>query len=182
MAIYYPGDVCNAQQPEHLCNPCLSKELGGIRSVAFIKDNFAFTNPSSASEWNNGVTAGNIILIPQVYGTFDGGSPQESQGFGDNPTSLDGYDFMLQFFDPNFIGNTDFYDTIKNNRNGWKVAFRTESQVYLSDKSVTIIPKMPIAQDVKSKVLWDITVKWTSDALPQAYTSPAIRWDCVQNV
>lgn len=184
MAVYYPADNCANQIPEHFCDPCTPKELGGVRTAGFIKSNFVFTDPSSASEWNNGFvsTPRNIILIPEVYGTFDGGTPLESQGFGDNPTSLDGYDFTVQFFDPNFIGNCDFYDTLKNDRNGYKFFFRTGSQVWLSDKTVTVIPKSPVAQDIKSKVLWDVTVKWTSANLPCSYPSPAVDWRCIQNL
>lgn len=180
MAVYYPADNCNNLIPEHLCDPCVAKELGGVRTVLFIESNFVFVNPSSASEWNNGILARNIIIIPETYGTFDGGAPQESQGFGDNPTSLDGYDYTINFFDPNFIGNCDFYNTIKNDRNGFNVAWRTGSQIWLSDKTVTIIPKSPVAVDVKSKVLWDVMVKWTSSELPCSYTAPAVDWRCVQ--
>lgn len=180
MAIYYPEDNCDNLVPEHLCDPCLPKELGGVRTVLFIKTDFVFVNPSSASEWNNGILAKSIIIIPETFGTFDGGSPAESQGFGDNPTSLDGYDFLLNFSDPNFIGNCDFYDTLKNNRNAYKVAWRTGSQIWLGDKSVTIIPKSPVGVDVKSKVLWTVDVKWTSANLPCSYTSPAVDWSCVQ--
>lgn len=180
MAIYYPGDNCQSTVPEHLCNPCLPIELGGVRSVLFIDKDYTITSPTSASEWNNGILNGNIIIIPKTYGTFDGGVPQEGQGFGDVPTSLDGYDFMVQFFDPNFIGNQDHYNTIKNLRANYKVAFRTGSQIWMSDKVVTIIPKSPVAQDIKSKVLWDVTVKWTSQNLPNIYDAPAVNWDCVQ--
>lgn len=180
MAIYYPGDTCQSSVPEHLCNPCLPIELGGVRTVLFIDKDFVITNPSSPSQWNSGIQSRSIIIIPKTYGTFDGGTPQEGQGFGDTPTSLDGYDFTLQFFDPNFIGNVDHYDSLKNLRSNYKVAFRTGSQIIISDKVVTIIPKMPVAQDLKSKVLWDVTVKWTSQNLPGVYDAPPVDWDCVQ--
>jgi len=179
MAIYYPGNNCQDNVPEHLCDPCLTIELGGIRSVAFIEEDFTFTNPASASEWNTGILAGQIIIIPLTYGTFDGGVPQEGQGFGDSPTSLDGYDFLLNYADPNFNGNCDFYDNLKNARNAYKVSWRTETLIYLSDKTVTILPKFPIAQDVKSKVVWSVDVKWTSKNLPCSYTAPDV-FDCTQ--
>lgn len=182
MAIYYPGDNCQNQVPEHLCDPCRAIELAGVRSIAFIADNFTFTSPTNTSEWTAGIASEDIIIIPETNGTFDGGAPQEGAGFGDNPTSLDGYDFSLNYFDPNFIDNCDFYNTIKNSRNSWKVAFRTGSQVYISDKTVTILPKMPIAADVKGKVLWDVTVKWTSQNLPCSYNTPTNVFRCVQNL
>lgn len=182
MAIYYPGDNCQTQVPEHLCDPCKAIELGGVRSVAFIADDFTFTNPSSTSEWANGVAAGQIILIPETNGTFDGGTPQEGAGFGDNPTSLDGYEFILTYSDPNYIGNVDHYDTLKNVRNGYKVAFRTGSRTIISDKTVVILPKAPVDSDVKSKVLWQVTVKWTSQNLPVDYSTPANVFRCIQNL
>lgn len=180
MAIYYPGDNCQNLIPEHLCDPCLAIELAGVRSVAFIDNDFVFTNPESASEWQAGVTAKSIFIIPLTNGTFDGGAPQEGQGFGDNPTTLDGIDFTLNFFDPNFIGNWDFYNNLKNVRNGYKVAFRTSTRLIMSDKAVTVLPKNPVIADVKGKVTWDVTVKWTSQNLARDYAAPANIWNCTQ--
>lgn len=182
MAIYYPGDNCQNEVPEHLCDPCDAIELAGVRSVALIDDGFTFTNPESATEWEQGVADGSIFIIPNTNGTFDGGAPQEGQGFGDNPTSLDGYDYTLNYMDPNFTGNWDFYNNIKNVRNGYKVAFRTGTRVVMSDTTCTILPKNPVVADVKARVNWDVTVKWTSQNLPRDYESPSSIWSCVQTL
>ena len=183
MAVYYPEDNCQSGVPEHLCDPCKPIELGGVRSVGFIDADATFANPSDPVEWAAKLLAGTIKLIPETSGTFDGGTPQEGAGFGDSPTSLDGYDYSLEFFDPNFVGNCDFYDNMKNARNAFKVIWRTETQVYLSDRSVIVLPKFPIANDVKSRVLWQVIVKWSSKNLPCSYTSPgAATFRCIQNL
>lgn len=179
MAIYYPGDNCQSSVPEHLCDPCLTKELGGVRGVAFVPSDFTFTNPSSDAQWVAAVAAG-AIIIPETNGTFDGGTAQEGLGFGDNPTSLDGYDFVLQFFDPNYKGNCDHYDNLKNARGQFKVAFITETQLHLSSRTVTVLPKNPIAADVKSKVLWDVTVKFTQQNLVCSFDKPSTIFRCTQ--
>ena len=46
--------------------------------------------------------------------------------------------------------NANFWNDIKNSKN-WKVGFRTETQVHLSDVVATIVPKQPIAEDKKAK-------------------------------
>src|SRR6187549_2052815 len=125
MSAYYPTG-CDALIPDHFCDPCETIEQGRIRSAAFIKDTFAFSDPTNPTEWTTGINAGDIIIIPQTKGTFDGGAEVESPGYGDQSTRLTGYNFQLQYQDPNYRQNCNFYNTLKNSR-AYKVAYRTET-------------------------------------------------------
>jgi hypothetical protein len=101
MAVYYPSD-CEVEIPDHICDPCETREKGRIGSTAFIKTSFEFTDPSDPTEWQTGINAGDIIIIPEVLGSFDGGTEVEGAGYGRQSTSLLGYNFTANFKDPNY--------------------------------------------------------------------------------
>lgn len=180
MSVYYPSG-CDALIPDHICDPCEEIELGRIRSVAFIKNTFAFIDPTDPTEWETGFAAGDIIIIPQTKGTFDGGAEVETAGYGDSSTRLTGYNFQLQYQDPNYRLNCNFYNAIKNSRD-YKVAYRTETQVHISDKTVQVIPKNPVQDDTTSEVVWDVIVKWAAKDLPCPFDVPSGIFDaCTAN-
>lgn len=178
MSVYYPSG-CDAIVPPHFCDPCEEIELGRIRSIAFIKNTFDFVDPSSPTEWATGFAAGDIILINQTKGTFDGGAEVETPGYGDQSTRLTGYNFQLQYQDPNYRTNCNFYNAIKNSR-AYKVAYRTETQIHISETIVQVIPKNPVQDDTTTEVVWDVIVKWSGRDLPCPFDVPPTIFDeCV---
>lgn len=180
MSVYYPSG-CDSLIPDYVCDPCEIVELGRIRSVAYIKKTFAFTDPTSPAEWQNGFASGDIILIPFVRGTFDGGAEVESTGYGDQATRLTGYNFQAQYQDPNYRSNCAFYNALKNAKD-YKFAYRTETQIHITDVPVQVIPKNPVQDDINSEVVWDVIVKWSSKDLPCPVDVPEGIFDaCVAN-
>lgn len=175
-SVYYPAG-CQAATGDHYCNPCDALEHGRVRSVAFIASDFAFTDPTSPTEWRNGILAKKIIVISDVNGTFDGGSEVEAPGYGDQATKLTGYNFQAVYNDPNYRLNADFYNAIKRSSN-WKFAYRTEGLVHLSDTNVSVIPKNPVTDDLASEVVWNVTVKWSDGDLPIPYAVPTGIFTC----
>lgn len=170
MAIYYPSG-CDDEIPAHVCDPCGEIEGGRVRSVAFIKTSFEFTDPTDPTEWQEGFASGDIILIPDTRGNYDGGAEVEGQGFGDQVTRLTGYNHQLQYQDPNYAPNWTFYDLVKRTR-GYKVAFRTATKIHLVNATVQVIPKNPVQEDPNTDVLWDVLVKWASLSSPRPYDVP----------
>lgn len=174
--IYYPSG-CDTAVPDHYCNPCETPEHGRVRSVAFIANDFEFTDPSNPVEWQDGIDDKKIIIIPETNGSFDGGSEVETPGYGDQQTKLVGYNFQLTYNDPNYKLNADFYNAIKNSR-GFRLAYRTESLVHLTQNSVSVVPKNPVAEDLTSEVVWNVLVKWSEGDLPIPYNVPAGIFAC----
>jgi hypothetical protein len=174
--IYYPTG-CDTGIPAHYCNPCDALEHGRVRSVAFISSNFTFTDPSDPTEWQAGIDSGEIRIIPEVLGSFDGVTAVEETGFGDLSTRLTAYDFVLTYKDPNYKDNCAFYNAMKQSRN-WRIAFRTENLVHLSDVSAQAIPKNPITEELTSVVSWEVEVKWTQPDIHCPYDVPAGIFDC----
>lgn len=181
MAIYYPSG-CDDLLPGYVCDPCEDVEQGGIRSVAFIKNTFEFTDPSNPTEWQTGFDNGDIVIIPETRGTYDGGAEQEGPGFGDQATRVIGYNHTLTFDAPNYKRNCDFFNILKNSRQ-YKFAYRTGSSINMVDVTVGVIPKAPVAQELTSDVVWNVTVKWSSPDSPCPYDVPPGIFDaCVVNV
>lgn len=171
MAIYYPAD-CEVEIPEHVCDPCEAFEKGKIRAVAFIKKTFEFTDPTNPTEWQTGLNNHDIIIIPAVIGTFDGGTEVLGPGYGDQSESLLGYDFVATVRDPNYVSNCLFWNLIKNSRL-YKFFYKTGTQGHISENPATIIPKNPVTEDINSIVEWNATIKWKGSDAPCPFDAPA---------
>jgi hypothetical protein len=81
------------------------------------------------------------------------------------------------FKDPNYVGNRDHFNSIKGSRN-FHIAFRSETVTGISTEPVVIVPKNPIANDLKVERTWDVEVKWTADDLPEEADVPETVWQC----
>lgn len=174
--VYYPNG-CEAEIGDHYCNNCDAAEHARVRSAAFIASDFAFTDPTSPVEWRAGILAKKIIIIPEVNGTFDGGSEVEGPGYGDQVSKLTGYDFQAVYNDPNYKFNADFYNSLKRSRN-WRFAYRTETQTHLTENTVTVIPKNPVTENLTDEVVWNVTVKWSETDLPVPFDTPVGIFTC----
>lgn len=170
-SITYPTD-CDDADPIHECSDCEDVELGRIRGVAFIKVGYTINTPTAAADWITGIESGDIIIIPMTRGTFDGGAPKEGAGYGDQATKYIGTDYSLTFFDPAYNSNRDFYNTIKRYQN-YRLAYKTETIVHITDKSCQVLPKAPVQDDITSEVVWEVLVKWSSQNEPTQYTCPS---------
>ena len=170
MAISYSTD-CDALDLTHTCSDCPDPEGGRVRAIAFIKDDYEFSDPTSYTEWYNAINNGDVIIVPNTRGTFDGGSPVEGPGYGDQSTKYIGTNYSLTYYDENYADNRDFYQNMKRFQN-YRVAYKTETKIHMTDKVCQVLPKAPIAVDTASQVVWEVMVKWSSDSEPTPYTAP----------
>ncbi len=91
MSVYYPASNCGGGAiPQYSCNPCPEYEYSRIRSIAFVKNTFSFTDPSDPTEWNTGLGNGDIIVIWATSGTYDGSTIEELVGFGVSGADIGG--------------------------------------------------------------------------------------------
>lgn len=175
-SVYYPSG-CDQEVGEHFCSDCPTPEHGRVRSVAFIKSGFEFIDPTDPTEWTTGIGNKDIIIIPATNGSFDGGSEVEGPGYGDQQSKLVGYNFQLTYNDPDYKTNASFYNAIKNSRN-YRLAYRTETQVHITENTVSVIPKNPVAEDLTSEVVWNVLVKWSEGDLPEPFDMPEGVFSC----
>lgn len=177
MAVYYPAG-CEDQIPDHICDPCEDKESGRVGAAAFILDTFDFSDPTNPAEWQSGINSGEIIVLPNIRGTFDGGAEVEGPGYGRQATEVTGFNYQSNFKDPNYGSNGNFYNKLKNSKR-YRFAFVTASKTHISDTPVSIIPKNPVTENTTDQVVWDVTVKWAQpDLVIPVDTPPGIFDQC----
>lgn len=176
--VYYP-DGCGEEIGDHICSNCPDFEGARVRAVALIKRGFEFLDPSDPTEWEAGIANKDIIVIANVNGSFDGGSEVEVPGYGDQATMLTGYNFVLTYNDPNYKHNAEFYNAIKRSTE-YKFAFKTETQIHIVEKTVSIVPKNPVVEDITGFVVWNVLAKWADKDLPIPYDAPAGIFTCFQ--
>ena len=158
---YYPGCV-DITPP--VCSDCPEKELGGVRSLFFKKQSYSFADITDPTEWADAICNDNVYVFPYTRGSLEMAETLVP-GFGNTSEDLDGYEFTLNVFEPNYLDNCDFWNTIKRSKN-FQVGYRTETQIYMSDVTAVVVPKAPISEDLKSKVVWNITVKFVQEDIP----------------
>lgn len=170
--------TCGAVSGEplfHSCDPC-GRELGRIRGVALVDgsvnlssliDNLKNGKDAEAQEeFERIIEAGQLHLISETTGTFDGGSPQTGDGYGDEETRLLGYLYTLSFKDPSYNGaNKEFYERAENEH--WTMIWRTETLLHFADKPAGIQAIAPVEQDLTSAVAWNVTATWKSKNKPE---------------
>lgn len=175
MAVYYPG--CAESIVDPILSDCPDKELGDIRSIALVKKSFSFTDITDEAEWAAGIAARNIYVFPYVRGSKEV-SEFEQPGFGDEPTTIDSYDFNVNTFHPDYANTWAFWQSVNKSKN-FKLAYRTETKVHLTDGSVQINAKAPIAEDKKQAILWNVSFKFTQEFAPEPFDSPVGVFDRV---
>jgi hypothetical protein len=177
----YAPNPCEEEVVSPVCDPCLSDiEHGRVRSVGYVHKNYypvLMADPSNPVLWQQGIVARSIMIIPETQGTFDGGSPVEGAGYGDQATKLIGFTFSLGFKDPNFKTNTPHYNTVMRS-SSWHVCWRTENLTRVSSKPATFIPKSPVGEDLNSEVVWDVEAKWSEPDQPVPFQTPSDVFVC----
>ena len=152
----------------HSHNCCYEREFGRVRSVAFIRKAYLQTilsNPTGLSVWQAGIAAGEVVVVPQTAGSFDPGEPLRLKGFGRRLYTFGPRDMTLNFSDPYYRGNFNFYNSI-HRQTSLVVAFRTSGLLHIADVAASIFAKDPVEDDLESEVRWDVTCQMRSRSLP----------------
>lgn len=176
--VYYPNP-CEEEIIGFSCDPCADPEAGRIRHLAYIKNGFVFINPEDPAEWQDGITNGDIQIIPNVRGESDGGSDVVAPGYGDQEERIVGRKFTLKVFDNRYKGNCTFWNA-KRISKSWRVAYVTDTLVHISDKIVTTKPKAPIKQELVQEIEYEIDIIFNQLNDPCPFDKPEGIFDCFQ--
>lgn len=180
MSIWYP-DCANDIVASYLANCCPTKEGAGIRHVWVQKDSFSFIDPTDPTEWETAIAAGDILIIPNVRGSFDGGNATKSEGFGDVLEEFESYEGTANFTDRNYLDNVEGYDALMKSSN-YRFGMCTQTKGYLTDVAAGYVPKMEIVEDKKQSVYGKTEVKFVQTGLLRPFTYPTQIFRCFQVV
>ncbi len=176
MSIYYPTNQCGTgTEAAYACNPCPDNEFGRIRSVAYVKTTYYSTlvaaGVSVSAAWTAGILSGNIIVVWETKGSYDGGTPTELPGFGDAAFLNGDTTHILNYEDRNYADNCDFYND-KKSSTSWIGCYRTKSYIHFTTSPITITAKNAVQDDDKSILTWQVQWKWTYADSPCPSTTP----------
>lgn len=158
-----------------LCGSTYVPEYGRIRKGAWIADSYHPTliaDPTNAALWTAGITAGSIILSKEFNGTFDGGSPVTSTGWGDAQDFTTGYNFTATLQDRVYKENFAHYQSLAGTTT-YHLAYVTQTQVHISGAVVSVAVKAAITANTTDLVVWEATVKWFEQFVPAPHDMPA---------
>lgn len=178
MSTFYPTG-CDDALLTHICAQCPETELGRVRRVGFVNTSWAFSDITDAQEWEDGINAEKIVIIPETRGSYDGGTTNFGPGFGDVPQKKKSKTFKVTYFDPNLKGNDVFYNALANSRN-WRIAFVSETLLQISEKAVTLEAKDPIEEDVESERYFNLEATFVQKDNPLHYLAPSGIFRCFQ--
>jgi len=178
---YEVYDPCEEEIVEPLCDRCVTdRELGRVRSICYVHKSYyatLMTDPTNPIIWQTGLSQKLIMIIPETQGSFDGGSPIEVPGFGDQESAVTGYKFVLNYKDPKFKGNAPHYNSMLSSSK-WHVGWRTETLTRISGSVATFVPKSPTPEDINGQVVWDTDAKWSQEKHPVPFDTPEGVFEC----
>lgn len=163
---------CGVDLGNHYCDPCLDeREFARARSGGYIKKSYLATllaAPTTLATWTDGITSGDIIIIPESSGSYDPGTPKELRGYGNRKTTKGPREMTLTLFDPNYLSNYPFYNAI-GRQTDLVPFFRTSSLVHIFDTEASIDAVDPVTENLDDEVIWQVTNKVTSINLPAKF-------------
>jgi hypothetical protein len=176
--LYYCADIT-----ENNCSVC-DTELGRVRKLALVHSSFyqqLIGDITNISLWDLGRTLGKVFVYPEVQGEFDGGVPVMVRGFASNEDIEVAKQYSLDLREPNYIGNREHFNEINGSRQFYAI-WASETLMYVSTRPVYVSVKAPIANDLKTEVVWQIAIKYTAQELPLVFDRDDNVLQCQYNI
>ena len=179
-SVYYPGCTTDPV-PFYSCDPCATREKSRVRSAFFVTDAYYATlmaDPLDIALWQAGIESEDIIIVPKTTGTLEISDPVTGPGYGDDLEEVLGVDFTLNWRDPNYKGNCNFYNTLSKKTGFYHIGYRTGSQTAISTETVSLNVKAPITENLEDNVEWQGRARWRSQEQPCPFDTPEGIFEC----
>lgn len=158
------------------------RRKGGIKHGFYIRlDQTTLVDYTNATQWNNAIANGDVVLLQEIRGEYPEVSEVESDrliGCGSD-TMLDGFDHEFNWQDRAVSqANNDFYEDL-NNCTGWFGWYDCQpggtARVHIIDNvDVSFVCKPAVIEASQNTVQRYICkAKWTSPNMPEIYNAPA---------
>lgn len=173
MFFSYSSSCDDGELGTYNCDPCplVDREYGRVRGVALIKKTYLsslLAAPTLEDTWQDGIDDGNILIMPFTSGSYDPGEQKALPGFGDTKESYGTREMTLNWADPNYKYNYNFYNSFQK-ANIYVPAFRTSTLVHIFDQVAQLTAADPIEDDIESTVVWKGVAKVVSENIPSKH-------------
>lgn len=149
-------------------------ELGGFIGMGLIHSSESPTvnQLQDPSFWEGkfGVSPQRYWNIPETRGSYAGGTPTETAGYGRKSTRRTGADHEA-VLEVAGLSNRDFWEKV-NQRTTWHVVLITNGGKMLYVRDASIWAKIMVDEDIKSEVRFNVSVKWQNFSLPEVLNEP----------
>jgi hypothetical protein len=168
MALY-----CDTPFPEFAEDICANEE-GRIIGVAFMRSDHTVTDPTSLTQWQNAIAAGEVVVIKNVRGAKPKSTPVQIDGYGRQKTKNVGREFTATYSHPDVIGNEGFYN-VANYDGSHSFWYYTQGNKIWStgDAIANIDADTVVEEGLDTAIAWDVAISWADQDIPEAYDAPA---------
>jgi len=135
-------------------------------------------DPETDAVWDAAITAGKVIILPNLRGTYDGGAPVTTPGYGRVKDKTTGYNFTANITDPVYAANYDFYASLAGT-SSYHFVFLTETQGHLTQVPVNVAPKNPVTDNLDDEVTWQSDITWSAKFAPKPFLAPQAIFQCI---
>jgi hypothetical protein len=147
-----------------------------VVALAFIhKDIFApiYADPTNASLWVDGDYSADLFIFKEVRMTYDGGSPIDVPGIGNQDTRVINADRSLTGAIQGVKGNESFWNEIVKSHE-YRVGFVTGNYqtLFLNNVDTSIFAGAPVEEGLDTALNWMSTIKWKDINNPQSSDLP----------
>lgn len=152
-------------------------ESGRVVALAFIhKDIHAaiYADPSNELLWVDGAYAADLHVFQNVRGTYDGGSPIDVPGVGNQDTRVINADRTMAVAIQGVKSNEAFFNEIVKSPN-YRVAFVVGGDyqtLFMNNVNTSIFAGAPVEEGLDSAINWATQIKWKDINNPQSSNVP----------
>jgi hypothetical protein len=167
---------CRPSIPDFIDPEC-NFESGRVVALAFIhKDIHAaiYADPTNASLWVDGDYSADLHIFQEVRGSFDGGSPIDVPGIGNQDTRVINADRTLTTAIQGVKSNEGFWNEIVKSHQ-YRVAFvigGSYQTLFMNNVDTNIFASAPVEEGLDTGVFWNCVSKWKDINSPQSSDVP----------
>lgn len=160
----------------HVCNPCNDKEGGRVRGMCYVNTGFDLAPLKAALKAGTGaktifaaaIESGDIHIIPETTGTYNGGEPTYGAGYGDESQRLTSRNHQLEISDPSYAENEEFYTELEKDQ--WIPMWRGDKLLHIGSKPASVVATDPIEEGLDTDVVWKASINWTDKQRASIYS------------
>jgi len=164
--------------PEFI-EPDCGFETGRIVAIAFINKRIhstIYANPSNNALWVDGSYAADLFIFKSVRGTYDGGSPIEVAGVGDQDSRVINADRNMEVSIQGVKSNESFFDELVKSPD-YMVAYVVGGDyqtLFINNKRISVFGGAPVEEGLDSEMVWKVKIKWKDIKNPKSSNVPAV--------